>query len=146
MSRDLEIRHAIYRIVVADGRAPEVDEVAAATGVTAREVREACARLMERHLLVVEPDGGRLLMVPPFSGVPTQHRVRVAGIDYFAPCAWDAFGIVALLGGRGDVRSRCEQSHEPLDLRIESDVPDGTSWRFHALVPARRWWDDIVYT
>jgi DNA-binding transcriptional MocR family regulator len=146
MSTDLQIRQAVYRLVVAAGRAPDVNEVAVATGVTVPEVREAYARLTERHLLVVEPGHGRLLMAPPFSAVPTQHRVRVAGIEYFAPCAWDAFGIVALLGGRGEVRSRCEQSGEPLELRIESDVPAGSGWLFHSLVPARRWWNDIVFT
>jgi hypothetical protein len=146
VSLDLEVRQAVYRRVVASGRAPEAHEVAGACGLTLDDVHRAYARLMERHLLVLEPEGSGIRMAPPFSGVPTQHRVRVNGIDYFAPCAWDAFGIIALLGSRGEMRSRCEQSLEPLELQIDSGVPDGTSWRFHVLVPARRWWDDIVYT
>src|SRR5262245_10060174 len=108
MSQDLKLRQAVYQMMVASGRAPEASDVAAAAGLAVDEVRQAYARLLERHLLVLEPDGLCVRMAPPFSGVPTQHRVRVDGIDYFAPCPWDAFGIISLLGSRGEMRSRCE--------------------------------------
>ncbi|MBI1797461.1 MAG: hypothetical protein HYR74_10465 [Candidatus Eisenbacteria bacterium] len=144
--RDLDVRLAVYRRLIATAAAPTAGEVAAELGATAADVREAYARLAQRRLLVLMPDGETIRMAPPFSGVPTQHRVIVGATEYAAPCAWDAFGIVAVLGGRGVVRSRCEQSHAPLELRIEDGVGADSQWRYHAAVPARRWWDDIVYT
>jgi hypothetical protein len=85
-------------------------------------------------------------MAPPFSGVPTQHRVVVAGTEYFANCAWDAFGIPAALHAPAVVHSRCEESRVPLHLDIGPSGPDSSDWLFHCLVPAAKWWDDIVFT
>jgi hypothetical protein len=143
---DLDVRLAVYRHIIDTGAAPRAGDVASSMGVTGAEVREAYARLAARHLLVLEPDGETIRMAPPFSGMPTGHRVTVKTVEYSANCAWDAFGIVAVLGGRGLVRSRCGESHLPLDLRIDAGVDADSSWRFHCAVPASRWWDDIVYT
>ena len=85
-------------------------------------------------------------MAPPFSGVPTQHRVTVNGIEYYANCPWDALGIPAALRRPGMVRSRCEQSLEPLYLPVGLNGPDPSPWLFHCLVPAAKWWDDLVFT
>src|SRR6184192_1576624 len=75
-----------------------------------------------------------------------QHRVVVDGIEYFANCAWDALGIPAALHRPGTVRSRCEQSHEPLNLSVGLTGPEPSTWLFHCLVPAAKWWDDLVFT
>jgi len=96
--------------------------------------------------LVLETDGSSIRMAPPFSGVPTQHVVIVDGKQYFANCAWDALAIPAALHRSGIVYSRCEQSGEPLRLAVGSDGPEATSWLFHCLVAAAKWWDDIVFT
>ena len=85
-------------------------------------------------------------MAPPFSGVETQHRVSVAGKQYYANCAWDALGVVAALGKDGDVLSRCEQSLEPLELRVRNGEIGGDSCVVHYSVPAAHWWNDIVHT
>ena len=85
-------------------------------------------------------------MAPPFSGVPTQHRVKSGGIEYFANCAWDSLGIVAALRRPADIASRCEQSLEPLALHVGPDGPPPSPWLFHTPVPAARWWQDIVFT
>jgi hypothetical protein len=85
-------------------------------------------------------------MAPPFSGVPTQHRATVDGKEYFANCAWDAFGVVSALGGTGDVLSRCEQTFEPLAVHLTGDAPPPSPWLFHCVIPAAQWWKDIVLT
>jgi len=85
-------------------------------------------------------------MAPPFSGVPTQHRVTAAGVSYYANCAWDALGIPAALHKPATVYSRCEQSLEPLELAVSDERPASSDWRFHCVVPASQWWDDIVFT
>ena len=85
-------------------------------------------------------------MAPPFSGVPTQHAVEADGIRYFANCAWDALGVLAALDKRGTVHSRCEQSGEAFHLSVGLEGPEPSNWLFHCLVPAAKWWDDIVFT
>jgi hypothetical protein len=85
-------------------------------------------------------------MAPPFSGVPTQHRVVAGGREYIANCAWDALGILAALHEPGTVVSACGQSGEPLRLQVGLDGPEPSDWIFHCLVPASRWWNDLVFT
>jgi len=95
---------------------------------------------------VLEEDGASIRMAPPFSGVPTQNRVTAAGVSYYANCAWDALGIPAALHKPATVHSRCEQSLEPLELTVSDERPGPSDWRFHCVVPASQWWDDIVFT
>jgi alkylmercury lyase-like protein len=143
---DVRVKVAIYRHFAETGRRPEVADVARRAGTSGEEVRAAFQSLRAQRLLLLEPDGLTIRMAPPFSGVPTQHLVEAGGIDYFANCAWDALGIPAALHEPARVLSRCEHSHEPLDLAVGVDGPEASDWLFHCLVPATKWWDDLVFT
>ena len=81
----------------ATGTRPSINDLLAAVGAAAPAVRETLAQLQTRRVLVLEADGESIRMAPPFSGVPTQHRVVSDGISYFANCAWDALGIPAVM-------------------------------------------------
>ncbi|MGE5178538.1 MAG: organomercurial lyase [Bacteroidota bacterium] len=143
---ETRVKVAVYRLFAETGRRPEPDEVARRAGVERARVLEAYQTLRTQRLLLLEADGASIRMAPPFSGVPTQHRVEVEGIEYFANCAWDAFGVPAALHRPGRVRSRCEQSGEPLDLAVGVNGPETSTWLFHCPVPAAHWWDDLVFT
>ena len=136
----------MYRTFAETGRAPVAREIAHRLSLSLDDLQLAYSRIALRRLLVLDPDGLTIRMAPPFSGVPTIHRVFVAGVEYFANCAWDALGIPAALHGPGIVRSQCGQSREPLTLEVGTQGPEASSWLFHCLVPAARWWEDIVFT
>jgi len=146
MSLDTQTKLAIYRHFAETGLGPSLEVVTEGVDADASSVREAYVRLRAQRVLVLEPDGVSIRMAPPFSGIPTQHVVIVDDTKYFANCAWDSFGILAALHRPGRVHSRCEQSGEPLDLEIGLEGPPPCDWLFHCLVPAARWWDDIVFT
>ena len=143
---DALVRQAVYRHVVDTTRAPDVEEMAAAVGADRSAIREAYARLRSRRLLVLAADGETIVMAPPFSGIPTQHRVRAGGKEYAANCSWDALGIAAALHAEAVVHSRCEQSGERLIIPIGASGPEPVPCVAHFAVPAARWWADIVYT
>ena len=143
---DTAVKLAIYRHFAETGERPDAETLANVVGTSADEIRSAFGRLRRSRVLYLEPDGETIRMAPPFSGVPTQHVVEAAGTRYFANCAWDGLGIVAALKSGGTVRSRCEQTHEPLELHVGADGPAESDWIFHCLVPAAHWWDDIVFT
>jgi hypothetical protein len=146
MEIDTAVRTAIYSDVAATGKMPSVAQVADSVGAMVDEVKAAYSRLYQRRLLVLEPDGVSIRMAPPFSGVPTQHRVRVGDTEYFANCAWDALGILAALHRGGQVISRCEQTLEPLLIQVDEQGPEPVPCVIHFAVPAALWWRDIVFT
>jgi hypothetical protein len=136
----------VYRHFAEQAEAPTLADMSQVMRAPAAQVKEAYSRLFAKRLLVLMPDGESIRMAPPFSGIPTQHRVRAGGKEYFANCAWDSFGIPAALHADAEVISRCEQTGEPLHIRLGSDGPPPSSWIFHVAVPAVHWWLDIVYT
>lgn len=146
MDFDTHVKLAVYRATAGTGRTPWIDTVARQLGATESDVGDAYARLAKNRLLVLESDGRTIRMAPPFSGVPTQHRVRAGGVDYYANCAWDALGIPAALHCSAEVISRCGQSREPLLVLVGRDGPEESPLLFHCGVPAARWWRDIVFT
>jgi Alkylmercury lyase len=143
---DVQVKLALFREFAESGRAPSCNRVAARTGLSTDAVLGAFQSLRSQRLLWLEPDGATIRMAPPFSGVPTQHRVEAGGVDYYANCAWDALGVLAALHRPGRVRSRCEQSGEPLNLAVGENGPEPSTWVYHCLVPAARWWDNLVFT
>ena len=143
---DTQVKMAVYRHFAATGRAPTPSEVASRADTDVERVMNAYPRLRAQRVLALEGDGTTIRMAPPFSGVSTQHVVSVGDMMYFANCAWDALGIPAALNKPGRVHSRCGQSGAPLVLNVGLDGPPPCDWLFHCLVPAARWWDDIVFT
>jgi hypothetical protein len=143
--RDLEIRNHVYHHFVETGRAPRVDGVAHELGLPREEAEAAFGRLHDAHALVLEPERLEVLMLNPFSCIPTPHRVHAAGRWWYANCSWDAFGIPAALGVDGHLSSSCPDCAEPIEIDVQGGraVPD--EHVFHVLLPAQRWWDDIVF-
>jgi hypothetical protein len=146
MDFDTQIKLVVYRHFAVTGQRPLPGAVAARVGSDVESVLDAYLRLRSQRVLALEADGSSIRMAPPFSGVPTQHVVIVDGKQYFANCAWDALGIPAALHRPGMVYSRCEQSGEPLRFAVDLEGPESSTWLFHCLVPAAKWWDDIVFT
>ena len=146
MDLDTSVKLTVYRHFAETGAAPTPDDVAGPVGCSAAEVRAAFVRLRGNRILLLEPDGETIRMAPPFSGVPTAHRVEIGQQRYFANCAWDALGIPAALHREAVVHSRCGQSGEPLRLAVGTQGPEPSGWLFHCQVPAARWWADLVFT
>jgi alkylmercury lyase-like protein len=146
MDFDTRVKLAIYNHFATTGLAPAPAEVATSMDAQVENVLESYQRLRAQRLLVLEADGASIRMAPPFSGVPTQHAVEANGVRYFANCAWDALGIPAALQKAATVHSRCAQSGEAFHLHVGTRGPEPSDWLFHCLVPAAKWWDDIVFT
>jgi len=146
MEFDTQVKLSIYRHLADTGRAPLPEEVAKRVDSDVESVLACYKRLRAQRLLVLEQDGSAIRMAPPFSGVPTGHIVEAGGVQYFANCAWDALGILAALHKAGTVLSCCAQSGEPFRLFVGLQGPQPSDWLFYCLVPASKWWDDIVFT
>ncbi len=144
--RDLELRALTYSLFVELGRAPTAGEVGESAGLSVAEVHAGWRRLHDAHALVLNAATTEIRMANPFSAVPTAFRVQADGRWWYANCAWDAFGVCAALHADGRVETSCPDCGEPVSVEVHEQRPDDESLLFHCLVPASRWWDDIVFT
>lgn len=143
---DLRLRNLTYSEFVRLGRAPSPAEMATAAGVGVGDVQAGWQRLHDAHALVLNAGTRELRMANPFSAVPTAYRVQANGRWWYGNCAWDAFGICAALHSDGRIETSCPDCGNPISLGVANRQPDDRSLLFHCLVPASRWWDDIVFT
>jgi hypothetical protein len=142
---DFRLRSLTYGLFVDLGRAPTAHEVAGKGDLAVADVVSGWQRLHEQHALVLNPATAEIRMANPFSAVPTAYRVQADGRWWYANCAWDAFGICAALHA-GRIETSCPDCGEALAVAVRDQRPDDESLLFHCLVPAARWWDDIVFT
>jgi Alkylmercury lyase len=143
---DLELRNHTYRRFVELGRAPSFHELADELGRAPEDVESRMRRLHDAHAVVLEADGSRIRMANPFSAVPTPHRVFADGREWYANCAWDAFGILAALDVDGHVASSCPDCAAAVQIDVRDREPVDDDHVVHINVPAAQWWDDIVFT
>ena len=144
---DRDVRLAVFRKIVDEGRPPTAPEIAGGLGVTTTDIEAAFHRLADEHVLVLAPGTPSIWMASPFSAIPTPFEVEVGDRRYFGNCIWDALGIPACLKTDGRIRTDCPDCSEPLSLDVRDGSLDApTGGVIHFAVPAARWWDDIGST
>jgi len=143
---DWAVRSRIYRTFAATGTAPVIPEIAAAVGGTEFQVRSSLLKLHTAHEIAPLAEGDGVWMANPFSGVPTDYVVETPTMTCYAPCAWDAMGVPALLETDGWIRSHCAQSGETLAFGIEGGALHGDDGVIHLVTPIRDAWVDIGFT
>jgi hypothetical protein len=139
------VRNAIYAGIVERGVAPSVGDVAAAHAIAEADVADAYRALADGHVIVLQTGTLDVRWAPPFSAVPAPFQVRAGRSSWYAPCAWDAFGIPAALDVDARIDATCAWSGEALHCAVEHGHAFGTGV-IHLLVPAAHFWDDIGYT
>jgi Alkylmercury lyase len=139
-----DVRVAIYDEVVA-GRDPSAAAIARPVGLDPAVVGEAFRALADAHVIVLRPATTEIAWAPPFSVIPTPFRVHAGDSSWYAPCAWDAFGIPAALKRDADIDAQCAWSGEPIPCGVANGEAYGNGV-IHLLVPASHFWDDIAYT
>jgi len=139
------VRQAIYASIQQRGVAPAAADVAIATHLELRFVEEAYQALARSHVIVLQAGTLDIWSAPPFAAVATAFRTHAGRSWWYAPCAWDAFGIAAALASDARIEARCAWSGQPIPCGVEDGRASGNGL-IHLLVPAAHFWDDIVFT
>lgn len=144
--RDIDsVRIHVFDVTLASGRPPLIHEIAGAMQSSEAAVAEALVELSSRRVLVLQPNG-ELLMVPPFSAVPTPFVVSTDTFTAYANCAWDALGVAVMLQRRVAIAASCADCGQALHLESDGASASGDSPFLHFPLPPRRWWESIVFT
>jgi hypothetical protein len=141
-----DVRLYIYAQMVETSAAPSAADTARALSCSVPEAEAAYLALAEAHMLVLRPCSTTVWMAMPFSNMQTSFTVIVEGRAYYAPCAWDAFGIPVALGADARIFTTCADCGGALERKVAGGRITETRGLVHFAVPARRWWDDVGYT
>ena len=141
-----DVRLYIYAQLVNTSAAPTVSETARALSVPFGEVEAAYLALAERRMIVLRPASHTIWMAMPFSNMQTAFTVISGGRAYYAPCAWDAFGVPALLGADARIFTTCPDCGGALERKVSNGTLPETRGIVHFALPARRWWEDVGFT
>jgi len=145
-----EVRVKLYQMFVASGRCPTKEDLAKAFNCSIDDVAAAYRELAEAHMLVLQPDSGEVLMANPLSAVPTPFVVetqeKAATRSWYGNCIWDGLGVIAMFHTDGRVLTSCGCCGEGMTVSVKNGAavsdPGGV---VHFAIPARHWWDDIVF-
>lgn len=144
----LELRFIVYRHFVETGSAPTRASLIQLIG-NADTTDGMLRDLHDRHMLVLDDRPvriGEIRMALPFAAEPTNWRVTNERGTWWANCAWDSLAILAALDTDGRIESTWSDTGEPASFVITGAELDDTDGDISFPLPARRWWDDIVFT
>ena len=143
---DRDVRLHIYRRFVERGRPPSVPETAGDLGLPPIDVEGSYRRLAEARAIVLEPGTLDVWMANPLSARPTGFRTEARERQWWGVCAWDAPGILAMIGEDGRVLTSCPDCDERLVMTVREGRLEALDAVGHFVVPAARFWDDIGFT
>ena len=141
-----DVRLYIYAQMIDTSAAPAPADAARALSCSVPEAEDAYRSLADAHVIVLRPGSTTIWMAPPFSNVQTAFTVIAGGRAYYAPCAWDAFGIPAALCADARIFTTCADCGGVLERKVAAGDIAETRGLVHFALPARRWWDDIGFT
>ena len=145
-SFDRQIRAYVYDAIFRQDTIPTVNAIAAGLACLPGDVAAAFQRLAQSHVFVLQRDSDEILMANPFSAVPTPFQVEVERDVYWGNCVWDALGILVMLKRDGRVLASCGDCNVAMTLTVSAGVVVDSPGVAHFSVPAKRWWDNIVFT
>jgi hypothetical protein len=143
--QDVRVRAAVYDEAISSGALPSVHDLARQLGLSREEVEGSLERLATAKALVLQPESREVLMANPFSAVPTPFVVHAGGHLYYGNCIWDALGIPAMLGRDALIQSSCACCGEAMRLAVTQGALEPIDAVVHFAIPAKQWWEDIVF-
>ena len=142
---DLQVRYHVYDVCLAGGKPPAIGELSDRINAPVEQIQGALVNLADAHMLVLQKANGEILMANPFSAVPTPFVVETPAFFCYGNCIWDSLGIAAMLHQDVRIRTSCADCGSVLELQV-TQAEVGGNGIVHFAIPARRWWEDIVFT
>jgi hypothetical protein len=143
---DWLVRTAVYQSFAATGKAPSLRDLAETFESTPERMAESLERLHQAYQIAPHPDGSGVWWANPYSDVESAYPVETPVMTTYAPCAWDAFGVPAIAGTDGWIRTRCAESGTAMEFGIRDGELAGDDGVIHMVVPIRDAWANIGFT
>jgi hypothetical protein len=128
----------VLELFARSGRPPHLDEIGEETGLAVENLRTFIAELEAHDLLGSDPSADVVRYAYPFTGDPTEHRVRLRGRQLHAVCAIDALGIAAMFGTDVVIESSCRVCGAGIEI---GTAEGGKSLSYARPIDAAVWYD-----
>ena len=143
------VRVRLYQLFVEFGQCPTIAELAGDLQCDAASVATAFKELAALHVLVLQ-GSGEVLMASPLSAVPTpfvvETQAETKSRSWYGNCIWDALGVISMMQCDGRVLTSCGCCGESMIVSVDKDTVEAKpAGIVHFAIPARLWWDDIVF-
>jgi hypothetical protein len=139
------VRQVVY-VESAKAEVPTALDLSQLLGQPLGVVRDILRSLETQRALVLQSNG-EILMAEPFSAIPTAFLIRSGDTQWWGNCIWDGLGVAAMLRLDADVITSCQCCGTRLEIGVaRGERLTSGAGVAHFLVPARFWWDQIVFT
>ena len=116
------MRRAAMRSLLS-GRAPSIDEAAAAAEVDSEKARAAVALVVSVGMAEVE--GELIVGMDGLTIRPTPHRLALDGAQLWTWCAYDIVGIAGALGADAVGHTSCGSCGLEIEVVVKEGLPEG---------------------
>jgi Alkylmercury lyase len=140
---DDDVRWHVYDVTMREGAPPLASRLSESMNLPPSEIGASLERLAAARMLVLRD--GEILMAGPFSAVPTPFRVTTSAFTCYGNCIWDALGIAATLQCDVAIDTSCGDCGAAMQVAVRDGAVTGAG-TIHFALPARQWWQDIVFT
>lgn len=146
MTEQSRLHHAVIEHVIRHGFAPEPSELAGILGAPVPAVERGLRTLEDGHGVVLHPGTSRIWVIHPFSLAPTNFLVRAGAREWWAPCAWCALGVAALVARDVEIVTTLGATSDQVTISIRDGALVDARYVVHFPVPMRAAWDNVIYT
>ena len=143
---DTAVRLALYHEFVRTASPPTAEALAASLQSSTAEIRSALERLAAGKAIVLQPESRDILMANPLCALSTPFRVQTQDHAFFGSCVWDGLGIMAMLRGDAVLDTSCACCGEAMTIGVREEKMVPANGVIHFAIPAKRWWENIVFT
>jgi hypothetical protein len=140
-----QLRQVVY-VKCADAEVPTVLDLSQLLGLPVGVVADTLRWLATERALVLQSNG-EILMAEPFSAIPTPFLIRSGERQWWGNCIWDGLGVAAMLRLDAELITSCQCCGARLEIGVaRGERLTSGAGVAHFLVPARFWWEQIVFT
>lgn len=118
-TREMRVWSAVLRRLL-KGESVDPASMSSHGGLSADAVGEALASLNASGAIYLT--NGTVTAAYPFSGVPTQHRVRYGGTAIYACCAIDALAVPSMVDEAATVESHCAHCDRAITVQMRKNL------------------------
>ena len=141
----------ILKYFMETGRAPHYTEIASEFDMSVEDARKALHELFTPEFPGwLFPHTDHICSFPPFSSLPTQHRITIDGQQkWFGQWGFDTLAVSWLFPGKTvQIDTPCLDCGSPITVKMKDGIiqdtePEGIMG--YTSVPVREWFNDLPY-